>query len=207
MISQLKLNYTKCLEINMAYQLLKQHFKNTYHISDDLLEEICLLYKPKTYLKKEYVFQQGSLVDQECFVVSGCFRVYTLDSKGNENTLYFAAKDWWLMDIDSFMNHTPSRLNVQAIEPSEVLYISKSDKKYLYETYPVVEKLFRIMFQKAIVAWQRRLVSNHCETARERYTNFVATYPEIAGKLTDKQIASYLGITHEFLSRIKKEIG
>lgn len=189
----------------MGHQLLKNHFKNSVQLSEEELAVICSAFTSKKYQKKEFVFTQGSIVNQEFFVVSGCFRVFTLDKKGNESTLYFAAQDWWLMDIDSFMNNTPSNLNVQALEDSEVLFISKTDKLALYQTVPKVEKLFRVMFQKAIVAWQRRLIRNHCQTARERYMYFITTYPAIAAKLTDKQIASYLGITHEFLSRFKKE--
>ena len=110
------------------------------------------------------------------------------------------------MDIDSFMNQTPSNLNIQALEGSKILIINRTDKLSLYKTIPSVEKLFRVMFQKALVAWQRRLVSNHCQTAKERYHIFTKSYPHVASKLTDKQIASYLGITHEFLSKIKKAL-
>ena len=109
------------------------------------------------------------------------------------------------MDIDSFMNQKPSSLNMQALEDSKVLLIERKDKLTLYETIPTVEKLFRVMSQKALIAWQRRLIRNHSETAKERYHHFLEVYPSIASKLTDKQIASYLGITHEFLSKVKRQ--
>lgn len=161
---------------------------------------------PKVIPKHEFLLTQGSLFDYEGFVVNGCFRTFLNDAKGNENTLYFATNDWWLMDIDSFMNAVPSQLNIQALEDSSILIISKSDKLRLYQTIPATEKLFRLMFQKAIVAWQRRLIRNHCLTAKERYKDFIETYPNIASKVTDRQIASYLGITHEFLCKIKKQL-
>ena len=110
------------------------------------------------------------------------------------------------MDIDSFMNHKPSDLNIQALEDSKVLIISQKDKSTLYNSVPLAEKFFRIMFQKSVVAWQRRLIRNHSLTAKERYCHFIAKYPEIASKLTDRQTSSYLGITHEFLSKIKKQL-
>jgi CRP-like cAMP-binding protein len=110
------------------------------------------------------------------------------------------------MDNDSFMNQGPSNLNIQALEDSTVLLINRKDKLDLYETLPVVEKLFRIMSQKALVAWQRRLINNNCLTAKERYQNFSNKYPDILSKISDRQLASYLGITHEFLSKIKKQI-
>lgn len=188
----------------MTFDLLIQNIEKSLQLSKTELEHLCTYFKPKVIHKKEFLLTQGSVCKFEGFVLEGCFRVFILDKKGNENILYFAAEDWWLMDIDSFMNQKPSNLNIQAIEDSKVLLINRKDKLSLYNSLPKAEKLFRIMSQKAIVAWQRRLINNHCQTAKERYHDFVATYPNIVSKLTDKQIASYLGITHEFLSKIKK---
>lgn len=188
----------------MSHVLLKQHINKTLNLSTKELDLVCNYFKLQYFKKKEFLLTQGSICKFEGFVVEGCFRVFTLDKKGNENTLYFAAKDWWLMDIDSFMNQTASDLNIEALEDSKVLLIGRQDKIALYESLPVVEKLFRIMFQKGLVSWQRRLVRNHCFTAKERYFHFIDSYPNIASKLTDKQIAGYLGISHEFLSKIKK---
>lgn len=188
----------------MPYDSLKQHIKKNIQISDSDLGKICSYFKPHLVKKKDFLLAQGSIYKFEGFVLEGCFRVFTIDKKGNENALYFATRDWWLMDIDSFMNQTPSNLNIQALEDSKVLLITRTDKLSLYESLPVVEKLFRVMSQKALIAWQRRLIRNHCQTSKERYHYFTDTYPNIVAKLTDKQIASYLGITHEFLSKIKK---
>lgn len=187
----------------MSYDLLEQNIKKNLNLSNTELEGICKYFKPLDLKKREFLLRQGKICRFEGFVFEGCFRVFTLDEKGNENTLYFAAKDWWLMDIDSFMNQTPSDLNIQALEDSKVLLISRQDKIALYNSLPVVEKLFRIMSQKALVSWQRRLIRNHCFTAKERYFHFIQTYPAISSKLTNKQIAGYLGISHEFLSKIK----
>jgi len=189
----------------MPYDLLKENIKKDVTVSELQLDVICNYFEPSSVSKNNMLLVQGQLCKFEGFVKNGCFRVYTIDKKGNENTLYFAAKGWWLMDLDSFMNHAPSVLNIQALEDSEVLLISKTDKELLYREVPVVERLFRIMSQKAIIAWQRRLVRNHCLTAKERYEHFVNTYPSIVSKLTDRQISSYLGITHEFLSKIKRK--
>ena len=190
----------------MSLELLKNNIKKNVSFPEEDLDSFCTYFKLQTIKKKDFLLRQGNVFKYEGFVVSGCFRVFTLDEKGNENTLYFAAKDWWLMDIDSFMNQTDSNLNIQALEDSEVLLISRTDKLALYESLPILEKLFRVMSQKALIAWQRRLINSHCKTAKERYFDFLKTYPNIASKVTDKQIASYLGITHEFLSKIKKNI-
>ncbi|GAB1855197.1 Crp/Fnr family transcriptional regulator [Flavobacteriaceae bacterium MHTCC 0001] len=189
----------------MSHDLLIENIRKNIQISNEDLNTFCSYFKPHSIKKKDFLLTQGSIYKFEGFVLDGCFRIFTIDKKGNENTLYFAAKDWWLMDIDSFMNQTPSNLNIQALEDSTILLINRSDKLLLYETLTITEKLFRIMSQKALVAWQRRLIRNHSETAKERYHHFANSYPDIVSKVTDKQIASYLGIRHEFLSKIKKQ--
>lgn len=189
----------------MSYQLLKANIQKNLEMSTSELEAICNYFKPASVKKGKLLLQQGNICRFEGFVVEGCFRIFNIDKEGNENTLYFAVKDWWLMDNDSFMNQTSSELNIQALEDSKVLLIDRSNKETLYNETPKVEKLFRIMSQKAVVAWQRRLIRNHCLTAKDRYYYFINTYPEIAQKLTDRQISGYLGITHEFLSKIKKK--
>lgn len=188
----------------MPYELLKQNIQKNIQISTNELDVICNNFQLKVINKKEFLLTQGSIFKDEGFVVEGCFRIFTIDKNGNENTLYFAVKDWWLMDIDSFMNQSPSDLNIQALENSKVLLINRTDKLSLYKSIPVVEKLFRVMSQKALVAWQRRLIRNHSQTAKERYFYFIKNYPYITSKISNKQIASYLGITHEFLSKIKR---
>lgn len=187
----------------MYHSLIKSLKKNV-QISNTELETICSCFESKTVSKGDFLLTQGQVCKFEGFVENGCFRIFTIDEKGNENTLYFAIKDWWLMDVDSFMNQNPSELNIQALEDSEVLLINKSNKENLYNELPIVEKLFRIMSQKALIAWQKRLIQNHCFTAKERYYHFIETYPKIVSKLTDRQVSSYLGITHEFLSKIKR---
>jgi CRP-like cAMP-binding protein len=188
----------------MINDLLKTNIEKHAQFSKTELEAFCNLFHPKCIKKKEFLLRQGKVCRFEGFVVEGCFRIFNLDEEGNDNTLYFGTKDWWLMDIDSFMNQTPSHLNMQALEDSTVLLINQQDKIKLYESFPVVERLFRVMSQKALVSWQRRLIRNHRYTAKERYFHFIQTYPDLATKLTDKQIAGYLGIRHEFLSKIKK---
>lgn len=188
----------------MPYKLLQENILKNLEMSPSELELICKYYKAIRVNKGDFLLQQGSICKFEGFVVEGCFRIFNIDNDGKESTLYFAINDWWLMDIDSFMNQTSSELSIQALEDSHVLIIDRTSKEALYNESPKVEKLFRIMSQKAVAAWQRRLIRNHCLKAKERYLYFVNTYPEIAQKLTDRQISGYLGITHEFLSKIKR---
>lgn len=142
----------------------------------------------------------------EGFVNKGLFRIYHLDKNGIEQVLYFAPEDWWISDIDSFTNQKPSALNVEALEDSELLVISKKDKDFAFNTYPKIEKLFRIMTQKTHVALQRRMIDNLSKTADQRYEDFITRYPHLYNRLSNIQIAAYLGISHEFLSKIRKKL-
>lgn len=188
----------------MYAELLKAYFLDIVELAPDELEAITNKYKEKKVAKGEYVLREGQICRFEGYVVEGCFKISTCDADGVEKVLYFAARDWWVMEIDSFANQMPSQLDIQALSDSTLLVISKSDKESLYKEVPIAERLFRIMYQKAVAAWQRRLVRNHLMTAEERYQHFLTTYPDIAAMLTNKLIASYLGITQEFVSVIRK---
>lgn len=126
----------------MPYQLLKKNLNGNLNLSSKELEQISSYFTSKEIKKKEFLLTQGSICKFEGFVVQGCFRVFSIDKNGNDNTLYFAAKDWWLMDIDSFMNQTPSELSIEALEDSKVLLIGREDKQELCNSLPIVEKLF-----------------------------------------------------------------
>ena len=129
-----------------------------------------------------------------------------INKKGFEQILYFATENWWITNIDSFTNEVPSQLFIEAIEDSEVLLISKKDKEFAYKSHPEIEKLFRIMTQKTHVALQRRMIDNLSKTAEQRYLDFIEKYPKLFQRLTNLQIAAYLGISHEFLSKIRRII-
>ncbi|CAM4326044.1 Crp/Fnr family transcriptional regulator [Zobellia nedashkovskayae] len=190
----------------MSIELLKHNILKNAQLDNEELQTFCDAFHPKSIAKKQYLLTQGEICKFEGFVTKGCFRVFTLDEDGKEHVLYFATKDWWITDIDSFTNQKPSFLTIQALEDSEVLLIDHADKEHLYEQIPQVEKLFRVMTQKTLVSLQRRMIANLSQTADDRYLNFIEKYPEIAQKLTNLQLASYLGISHEFLSKIRSKI-
>ena len=190
--------------MDMYDESLKAYFLNIMELTSDELDTITRFYKEKKVKKGEYVLRKGEICRFEGYVVEGCFKICAIDEEGIEKVLYFAAQDWWVMEIDSFANQTASDLDIQALENSTLLVISRDDKERLYDEVPKAERLFRIMSQKAVAAWQKRLVRNHILNAEERYHHFVTTYPEITAVVTNKLIASYLGITQEFVSVIRK---
>ncbi len=190
----------------LGNELLKQNIRKHAALTNAEMEVFCSFFKPRQVKKKDFVLREGEVCHFEGFVTQGCFRLFATDREGNETALYFAAKDWWVTDIDSFTNQIPALLSIQALVDSEVLLIAKEDKESLYARIPKVEKLFRIMTQKTLVALQRRVIQNHTLTAEERYLHFIGTYPDIAQQLTNVHVASYLGITHEFISKIRRKL-
>ncbi len=185
---------------------LQKHIKKHTQISDENLEKFSNAFTLQKVVKKEFLLKEGEICQFEGFVTGGCFKVFHSDQNGTEHTLYFAIEDWWVADVDSFTNSKPSQLNIQALENSEVLLISKQNKEKLYQEIPEIEKLFRIMSQKNLVALQRRMIDNLSKTAEQRYLDFLAKYPKITQRLSNIQIAAYLGVSPEFVSKIRRKI-
>jgi CRP-like cAMP-binding protein len=187
-------------------QFLKQNIANHISLSENETEEFCNLFQQKRIKKKSFLLSAGEVCKFEGFVVKGLFRLYHIDQNGFEQTLYFAIENWWITDIDSFTNEVPSQLFIEALEDSEVLLISKTDKEFAYTHLPKIEKLFRVMTQKTHVALQRRMIDNLSKTGEMRYLEFSEKYPQLIQRLSNIQIAAYLGITNVFLSNIRKKI-
>ena len=186
--------------------ILKQNIKRHIDLSDDELEAFCNLFTTKSVKKKDFLLKEGEICKYEGFVTQGLLKLYHIDANGAEQILNFAKEDWWVADIDSFTNEIPSRLFIEALEDSEILLISKKDKEFAYKNLPFVERLFRVMTQKTHIALQRRMIDNLSKTADQRYIDFIEKYPDFFQRLTNLQIAAYLGISHEFLSKIRKKI-
>jgi len=188
------------------HELLKANIGRHVSLTQTEMEQFGNLFEVRSFKRKEYLLREGEVCLYEGFVIKGLFRVYHLDNNGFEQILYFAPEDWWVADIDSFTNEKQSDLFIEALEDSEVLLISKKDKELAYENIPKIEKLFRIMTQKTHVSLQRRMVGNLSQTADQRYLEFIEKYPRLYNRLSNIQIAAYLGISHEFLSKIRKKI-
>jgi CRP-like cAMP-binding protein len=186
--------------------LLKQNIHKHISISEKDVDLFCNLFQNKIIKKKSFLLSEGEICRFEGFVTRGLFRVYHIDQNGFEQILYFAVEHWWITDIDSFTNGTPSQLFIEALEDSEVLLISKKDKEFAYINLPAIEKLFRVMTQKTHVALQRRMIDNLSKTADQRYLDLIEKYPQLVQRLSNLQIAAYLGISHEFLSKIRRKI-
>ena len=162
--------------------------------------------KFRKYLKGQFVVQEGDICRYESFVLSGCLKTFYLDKQGHEHIVMFAIEDWWTADLGSFISQTAADLNVQCLEDSELIQISSTDLQQLYIEIPKLERFFRIIIQNAFVAAQKRIINNLSLPAVERYVQFRTQYPKIEQRVPQYMIASYLGITKEFLSKIRAQL-
>ncbi|TGV00380.1 Crp/Fnr family transcriptional regulator [Flavivirga rizhaonensis] len=178
------------------------------HVSLTEAEEEVLLSKViyRTYLKGQFIVQQGDVCKYECFVLSGCTKTFHVDNEGQEHIVMFSIEDWWTADMGSFITQTPADFNVQCLEKTELIMFSYDVIEDLYAAIPKLERFFRQIIQKAFVASQKRIIRSFSLTAKDRYIYFRNQYPKIEQRIPQYMIASYLGITKEFLSKIKSDL-
>ena len=185
--------------------LLQSLAKRNIHLDPEELDVLQTLFKHKKFRKHQYLLQQGDICRYESFVIKGMARIYQVDDKGQEHILQFTPEDWWTGDMYSFLTGTPSQYNIDCLEDTEVLRITKPDLDLLYEKVPKINIYFRILYQNSIIAYNRRLGSTLSKPALERYHEFIDRYPLIEQRVPNHQIASFLGITPQSLSRIRKQ--
>lgn len=185
---------------------LLEYIKQYVDLTPDEESRLLLKVKLKKFQKGQFVVQNGDVCKYENFVLSGCLRSFYIDKDGQEHVVMFATENWWTADLGSFITQKSADLNVQCLEDSELVQIHYNDLQKLYLEIPKLERFFRIIIQKAFVAAQKRIVNNFSLDAMERYTQFREQYPKIEQRVPQYMIASYLGITKEFLSKIRNRL-
>lgn len=190
----------------MKTDLILNNISNHIQLDDREKELFISLLRFSKLGKKEFLLHQGDISYFETFVVEGCLRSYYIDSGGFEHIVMFAPEDWWINDLYSYLTQKPAEYNIDALEETEILQIGKSDLDLLYQKIPKFERFFRIKFQNAFVAHQKRITESQINTAEIRYQDFIRKYPTLEQRIPQKQIASFLGITPEFLSMIRKKL-
>lgn len=190
----------------IMYDLIPQHIAKHIQLTQEETDYFISILQIKRLRKKQYLVQEGDVCRYESFVNKGCLRAYHVDEKGQEHVAQFAIEDWWISDMYSFLTGTPARFNVDALEDSELLCIDKPSLEELYIQVPKFERFFRIILQNAFIAQQQRIIANMSKGAEERYLDFINRYPQLEQRVPQHQIASYLGITPESLSRIRKQL-
>jgi CRP-like cAMP-binding protein len=186
----------------MDFSLLLEHVFKHITLTREEQSYFVSLLNVKKLKKKQYLDQEGDISKGPAFVTRGILRSYSLDKNGFEHVIQFAPPGWWIGDMYSIVKQKPGRLYVDAIEDSEILWLWKSDLDKLYSSIPKFERFFRILAENAIVAFENRLISNLSLPAIERYAQFCSVYPSLIESLPQKQVASYIGVTPEFLSKM-----
>lgn len=167
-------------------------------------EQLLLDYlKPVSLKRKAILLEPGKLCKGNYFVVSGCLRQYMVNKKLNEQIIYFGLENWWIADQGSLLHHKPATTYIQALEACELLLLEEQDRLTLSEKLPQIDTYFRIMMQKAFVAAQNRIGFIFNMTEEERYKHFAGLYPEFLQRVPQYMLASYLGFTPQFLSRLR----
>lgn len=187
-------------------QLLINNIQKFVQLNDEEKYMILSILQTKKLRKRQYLLQEGDHSKYSAFVISGCLRSYFVDSNGFEHILQFAIEDWWITDMMSFTNGKPSKLNIDALEDSEMLLMNREDQLSLFEKCPKFERYFRSLTENGMVANQQRLLDNLSLPATERYKNFIQKYPLFMQRIPQVQIAAFLGITPEFLSKIRGQL-
>lgn len=188
------------------YEGLLQNINEKIQLLPEEREQLKTYFTPKKLRKKQYLLQEGAACQYLSFAEKGLLRLYSVDERGGEHMIQFAMEGWWIVDIYSFLTGEPSGYHIDAIEDSELLMISRHHFEEMMVTLPKMERYFRILFQNNIIAKERRLASSISYGAEERYAQFVQAHPHILQRLPQHLIASYLGITPETLSRIRRHL-
>ena len=160
----------------------------------------------RKYLKGQYVVQQGDTCKQSGFIIAGSTRTFYADNEGQEHIVMFSFENWWASEIGSFISQTPSDYNVHCIENTELIQLSYENQEVLFKKVPKLERFFRLVLETAFVSAQKRIVRNFTLSAKERYVYFKAQHPEMEQRIPQYMVASFLGITKEFLSKIKGQL-
>lgn len=183
---------------------LLTHITEQINITETEFAQSLAYFEQVHFKKKALVIRADELVARQFFVMKGCLRSYLLDDQNREHTVQFAIENWWVSDFTAYFTSAKSILYVECLENCELLSIHKNTLEQLYREVPTLEKFFRRKLENAFVSFQKRIISNLYKTAEERYQEFMANYPNIEQRVRNYQIASYLGITPESLSRIRK---
>ena len=188
------------------YELFFKSLTDKVPFTDAELELIKTYLTPKKLRKKQYLLQEGDVARYTAFVEKGVLRSYTIGNKGGEHIIQFALEGWTIGDLGSFLNGTPSTYTIDALEDAELVLLSKTAHDALTEQIPRYETYMRQQLTGAYIAMQRRLTSLISLSLEERYTNFTEIYPDIVQRVPQHMIASYIGLTPETLSRVRRKM-
>lgn len=186
--------------------LLLKNIAKHVTLTEQEEERVLLLTEPQSFKAKTILLKEGDICTQSYFVTKGILRSYTIDENGVEHVVSFACAEWWIADMYSYLSQRPGQLFIEVNEDAEVIILTKENQEKLYTEVPKMERFFRILIENSLIANQKRLINNLTFTAEARYDIFTKKFNSILPYLPQKQIASYIGVTPEFFSKMKARL-
>lgn len=188
------------------FEVINKHVLRCSSLIQEELEIFNQSFELRRYPRKTLLLSAGEICDFEAYINKGCVRSYFINEDGAEVTLQFALEDWWVSDIASFHERTPSKIFIETLEECELLILTPESKGRLLRQVPKFERIFRIMIQRNLSRLQERLFLTITTDGKQKYLDFMQRYPQVIQRVPQLYIASYLGITPEFLSKVRKKI-
>jgi CRP-like cAMP-binding protein len=182
-----------------------EYINKSVSLTDQEAEIFSTSFREVKIKKRQFIVQPNFVATHRNYVLNGAFRAYVVDDNGNDHTIAFAIEDWWITDYNSYILQKPATMFVVALEDSIILEISYEKEQALKHDNHKFETFFRIRAERTAAFMQQRIISNLTHTAEERYENFISKYPQIVQRVPQYALASYLGMTTEFLSRIRNK--
>lgn len=187
----------------MIYENLFAHIEQKVRLTPTEKEQISSFFRVRKLRKRQFLLQEEDVCKDFAFVSQGLLKSYVLDEKGNENINLFGWEGWWIADFQSFLFQTPATLAIEAIEDCELLLLSRVNYDQMLEEVPVMERYFRLVYERSLATKDQRLVTAQTYSAEEKYNHLIQTYPELIQRIPQSLLASFLGLTPETFSRIK----
>lgn len=188
------------------FEKLKESIGQKVALTTRDLETVTRHFIPKKIRKRQYVLNAGDVCRYITFVEKGLLRSFAVDDEGREHVVQFASEGWWISDIGSFVSGKEALHNIEALEDSELLHLTRPAMDEMLAQLPVMERFFRILMQNNIIALQRRVIAYMSLSAEEKYLKLMEVAPDVVNRASQQHIASYLSITPETLSRIRKKV-
>jgi len=187
------------------FESFANYLREKAGVTDEELKLLQNVAIEKRLRKRQYLLQEGDVSHYNSFIVKGCLRLYRVGKDGTEYILKFGIENWWMSDYESFNSGFPSKSNIDALEDCELILIKKDDFDHLFNTIPNLKNLRAKLDNRSFDASQNRILSNISDTAEEKYSNFMKSYPDIYNRVPLHMIASFLGLSRETLTRIRQK--
>lgn len=187
------------------FDVFQQYISNKVSLTEEEFDRIRAVSIFKKIRKRQYLLQEGDTWKYNAFVTKGCLRTYRVDAHGQEHIMGFSIENWWAGDRESLLAGSPAKCNIDALENSEVILITKENFDTICTAIPAFKEMVNTILEKSFIASQNRIHAAISYTAEEKYLNFVQTYPTIANRVPQHMIASYLGVSAETLSRVRNQ--